>query len=225
MLTRHLFPIVFLVVSSSGALLLPSASSALQAEKTSSPIAPWETSARLHHKLTSTRGTMEIGSAGISFHSEKGQTFHWNFADIQTFYVARRRLEIEGYESRGWLLPGEKVFHFDLATAVPPAVAAVLAEHVGKPSRNGDPDAHSPAFASIPARHSRRAKGSNGDLRFRAEGIDYITPSGRDSRSWRWADLQTLGLRDAYHFTVGGYLETYDFELKRPMSQALFDRL
>ncbi|MGH9397642.1 MAG: hypothetical protein ACRD18_12415 [Terriglobia bacterium] len=183
----------------------------------------WRTPARLRQRLNSRRGTIEIGSQGVEFRAAKGPSLKWSFVDIQSFYVSRHRLEIRGYASRGWRLPGEKAYRFDLSRAVPPEVAASLAARVGKPSRNGDPNPHLPAYASIPARHSTRTGGSNGTLRFNRKGIDYV--SGRDSRSWRWADIQTLAHPSAYQFTVGGYRETYSFELKQPMPQALFDRL
>ncbi|MGH9400956.1 MAG: hypothetical protein ACRD2P_02480 [Terriglobia bacterium] len=185
----------------------------------------WRTPARLRHRLTAWRGTIEIGGQGVVFRADKGQSLSWSFISIQSFYVTRHKLEIRGYANRGWRLPGEKVYRFDLSRAVPPDVAATLAARVGKPSQNGDPDSGLPAFTSIPARHPTRTGGSNGVLRFNRKSIDYVTPSGRDSRSWRWADIQTLVHPAAYQFTVGGYRETYRFKLKQPMSQALFDRL
>jgi hypothetical protein len=103
-------------------------------------------------------------------------------------------------------------------------VAAELAQRVGKPAINGNPDSQAPSFATIPARHRTLTGGTNGILRFRDDGIDYVT--GRQGgRSWRWADIRTLANPDPYHFRVGGYRETFDFELKEPMSRELFDRL
>ncbi|MGH9375154.1 MAG: hypothetical protein ACRD1J_03200, partial [Terriglobia bacterium] len=149
----------------------------------------------------------------------------WPFTQVQTFHVTQRELSLTTYSNRGWRLPGEKTFHFRLRRAVPPAVAAALAERAGKPSKNGDPDPRIPSFADIPARHPTRFGGTNGALRFRDGGIDYITSGQRGSRSWRWQDIQTIALPDPYHFRVGGYRETFDFELKQPMSRALFDHL
>ena len=81
------------------------------------------------------------------------------------------------------------------------------------------------AFATLGARHRTRGGGTNGILRFRESGIDYVTDSGRGARSWRWADIQTIARRDSFHFSVGAYRETFDFQLKEPMSRALFERL
>jgi len=130
---------------------------------------------------------------------------------------------ITGYTNRHWRLPGTQSFRFDLKEAMPPGVAARLSESVDKPSRNADPLARAAAFASLAARHSRRGAGTNGVLRFLDTGIDYVTASDGDSRSWRWADIQTIAKPDPYHFRVAGFREIYDFNLKQPMSRQLFD--
>ena len=59
--------------------------------------------------------------------------------------------------------------------------------------------------------------------RLKDDGIDYVTESGRDSRSWRWADIQTLANPNPYEFRVTGYREIVEFDLKQPMSRNLFE--
>lgn len=189
------------------------------------PPVTWQTPAKRTRHLSSRRGTIEIGTDGVSFRADKGPPLKWTFAGIQTFYIAPHRLRIKGYASRGWRLPGEKVYRFDLTRSVPPEVATALAAVVGKPSKNAVPNPDAAAFASLPARHPWRTGGSNGLLRFSRSGITYVTKAPGDSRCWRWADIQTIARPSAYSFTVGGYLETYNFEIKQAMSQALFDRL
>lgn len=184
----------------------------------------WQSSARLHHQVTSILGTLIFDQTGIHFQPSKGTPLDWTFPEVQTFYLTSRELTLTSYTNRGRHLPGVKTFRFTLASAVPPPVAAELAARVGKPSRNGDPDRSLPAFATIPVRHSTLLGGSNGILRLRHDGIDYVT-TGLDSRSWRWADIQTIANPDPYHFCISGYRETFEFELKQPMSQTLFDRL
>lgn len=185
----------------------------------------WSTPARLRHRIGSTPGTLTFDQHGIHFRPLKGAPLNWSFIEVQSFDLTQHEFTVKSYENRGWRLPGEKAFRFTLTQAVSSSEAAFLAEEVGKPSQNEVPDPHLPSFAVIPARHATLSRGSNGLLRFRKEGIDYVTLTGKDSRSWRWADIQTIARPDAYHLTVGGYLETFDFDLKQPISQALFDRL
>jgi hypothetical protein len=189
------------------------------------PNISWNTPARLRHRIGSTPGTLTFDQRGIHFRPLKGAPLNWSFIEVQSFDLTQHEFTVKSYENRNWRLPGEKAFRFTLTQAIPPSAASFLAEEVGKPSRNEVPDPHLPSFAVIPARHATLSGGSNGLLRFRNEGIDYVTLTGKDSRSWRWADIQTLARPDAYHLTVGGYLETFDFDLKQPISQTLFDRL
>jgi hypothetical protein len=186
----------------------------------------WQSSARWRHGLFSkTSGTLLLTDSGVEFRPSRGQPMSWRFAEIQTFDLAPHRLSLTGYANRRWHLHGERSFRFDFETLLPPAVAANLAERVAKPVENGAPDASATAFATLGARHRTRRGGTNGTLRFRNTGIDYVTESGLGARSWRWADIETLARPDAFHFRVGGYRETFEFELKEPMSQKLFDRL
>jgi hypothetical protein len=67
--------------------------------------------------------------------------------------------------------------------------------------------------------------GSNGTLRLKDSGIDYVTENGRDSRAWRWADIQTLANPNPYELRVTGFREIVEFDLKQPLSRELFERM
>jgi hypothetical protein len=72
-------------------------------------------------------------------------------------------------------------------------------------------------------RHRALTGGTNRVLRFRNDGIDYITASSGDSRSWRWTDLQALSDSDPYHLFVFGYKDTYTFDLRALLSRNLIN--
>ena len=189
-----------------------------------SPI--WQSKARLRHRLTSTRGDLIFNDHGVEFRSAKGSILSWPFVEIRTVTLATsRRLLLTSYANRRRHWPGDREFRFQLSAPIPPDVAAALVNSVGKPAVNGDPDPGAPSFAMIPARHRTRTGGTNGVLRFGQDGIDYIASPGDGGRSWRWADIETLASPDPYHFRVGGYLETFEFELKQPMNGDLFGQL
>ncbi len=185
----------------------------------------WQSPARWRHGLKKTSGTIAFSNRGVEFQAVKGKRRFWPFEEIQTFKLSPREFNLTGYQNRKWRLHGERSFRFDIKFAVPPEVAAQLARRVGKPVKDADPNASAPAFATLAARHRTRAGGTNGILRFRNSGIDYVTQGGRGARSWRWQDIQTIANPDPYHFRVGGYRETFTFELKQPMTKELFDRL
>jgi hypothetical protein len=67
--------------------------------------------------------------------------------------------------------------------------------------------------------------GSNGTLRLKDTGIDYVTESGRDSRTWRWADIQTIANPNPYELRVTGYRETVEFDLKKPLARVVFEQM
>lgn len=197
-----------------------------QAQPDSAPaVTPWQSQARLQHLVTKTRGTLVINGQGIQFIPKKGSPLRWSYVEIQSFHLSAHRLDLETYQNRSWHLSGDRAFHFRLTNAVPPAVASTFARRVQKPVKNGRPDPSASGFASIPARRRTFGGGTNGVLHFRNHGIDYVTVKGRGSRSWRWSDIQTIANPDPYHFRVQGYRETFEFELKQPMLQKLFDRL
>lgn len=185
---------------------------------------PWQSTARLHHIFGREKGNLIISADGLEFQSQKGNTMRWPFLEVQTFLLSPHTLVIETYQSRKEHLPGLQRYRLDLDEPVPSAVAAVLAKEVGRPSQNAIPD---PAAQSIviPAHHRTLVGGTNGTLRFLDDGIDFVSSRESDSRSWRWADLQTLSNPDPYHLLVFGYRDTYAFDLKRPLSRPVFNRL
>jgi hypothetical protein len=186
----------------------------------------WESQARLHRGLGSSRGTLTLSQDGVLFRPTAGATLHWPFLEIQTFdLLSPRRLVITGYENRSWHEHGERKYRFDLSVAMPPNIAAELARRVAKPARNADPDPTATSFATVPARHRTLAGGTNGTLHFGPDGIDYLTTNGQGGRSWHWSDIQTLAEPDPFQLRVNSYRETFTFELKQPMSRELFDRL
>ena len=186
----------------------------------------WKTPARLRRKFSKSNGTLIVDAQGVSFQPDKGPALHWSFEEIETLFLGSRKLSVKTYEPRGRLWPGTSEVHFDLGSNLPASVAAELAERVQKPSRNGDPVEKRAAIASLPAHHrSAWGGGSNGVLKFHEEGIDYVSRIGKDSRSWRWGDIQEITNQDPYHLIVFGYRETYSFDLKGPLPPGLYDRL
>lgn len=186
----------------------------------------WHTAARLRFGLKRSRsGTLWIDAAGVSFSSPGNTPLEWSFQEIETLNIAAHRLVLTSYRNRPHHEPGDRRYRFDFQSELPPQLAQEIAQWLGKPSRDADPDRTAGSFAAIPAKHARYFGGSNGELRFGPAGIDFITAVAGDARAWRWADIQTIANPDPYHFRVAGYLETYEFDLKRPMSSQLFDRL
>ena len=185
----------------------------------------WESPARIRRAgfISSDHGNLLIDKDGVEFRAGNAHSRHWAFGEIHTAFIAPHRLVLKTYINRSLHRPGQREYRFHLTQTLPPAVAARIAEAIARPSQNADPDPNTPAIAVVPVRHRGFASGTNGVLRFRQSGIDYVTTNRGDSRSWRWADLQTLSDSDPYHLFVFGYRDTYTFDLKEPLSRKLLD--
>ena len=189
------------------------------------PVGQWQTPAKRHRTLKKAEpGTLKIDADGVEFRSAKF-SHRWKYVEIHTFDLSARELTLLTYENRAWHGPGERPFRFTLGVAMPPDVAAEFTERVGKPVRNGAPLPSANAIAEIPAHHRGWSGGSNGTLRLKNDGIDYVTENGRDSRSWRWADIQTLANPNPYELRVTAFREIVEFDLKQPLSRDLFERM
>ncbi len=185
-------------------------------------VTPWESPARLHHFAGNDKGDLSINADGVEFRSQKAATIKIPYFEVETFELASHSLSIKTYENRKMRL-GVVKYRFDLVQAVPPSVGAELARQVRRPSQNTLPNPGSQA-AVIAAHHRTGTGGTNGVLRFHEDGIDYVSSASGDSRSWRWADLQTLSAPDPYHLLVFGYRDTYTFDLKEILPQSLYYR-
>jgi hypothetical protein len=222
--------ILVLLLASAGraqATPLGSTRQSADAQSENSPQPPaWESPARLRHGMIGgTPGTLHVDSRGVEFVPSKGASMRWTSTEIKDLDLERHRIVLIGYDNRGWHLPGTRRFDLEIKQEITPAVAASLTEKMGRPVQNTIPDPHAPAITEIAVRRSEHFGGSNGLLRIRQQGIDYITAQPGQSRSWRWLDLQTLSNPDPYHLFVFGYRDSYAFDLKESLSREVFNHL
>jgi hypothetical protein len=185
----------------------------------------WQATAQWHRLLKkAVPGTLLIDDDGVEFRSAKFNQ-RWAYVEIHSFDLSTRDLTLTSYQNRPWHEPGELNFHFTWSEQMPAEIAAQFTERVGKPVRNGVPLPTPAALAEIPAHHRIWSGGTNGTLRLKDSGIDYVTENGRDSRSWRWDDIQTIANPNPYELRITGYREMAEFDLKQPMSRELFERM
>jgi len=222
----QVWPVLVLAASLSPCLPAQSAEIVQDRQQAASerPSPFWQSPAKLRRAVGSEKGDLLVGANGIEFRSGKGQTLKLSYLEMQTFHLSPHSLVIETYQNRRKHMPGVERLRFEMTESVSPQVAADLAKEVQRPSQNAVPDPAAQGIV-IPAHHRSLAGGTNGILRFRDGGIDYVTGAPDDSRSWRWADLQTLSSPDPYHLLAFGYRDTYSFDLKELLPQSLYYRL
>jgi hypothetical protein len=185
----------------------------------------WQTPAKWHRLVKrAVPGSLVLDDAGVEFRSPKFNQ-RWAYVDIHSFDLSARELTLDSYQNRRWHEPGGQRFQFTLGEPMPPDIAAQLTERVGKPVRNGIPLLSVAMLSEIPAHHRMWSGGSNGTLRLKDTGIDYVTENGRDSRTWRWADIQTIANPNPYELRVTGFREIVEFDLKRPLVRVVFEQM
>jgi hypothetical protein len=185
----------------------------------------WKAPANWHRLLKKdVPGSLVLDDAGVEFRSPKFNQ-RWTYVDIHSFDLSTHELTLGSYQNRPWHAPGEQRYQFTLSEPMPPEIAAQLTERVGKPVRNGIPLPSVAVLSEIPAHRRIWSGGSNGTLRLKDTGIDYVAKNGRDSRSWRWADIQTIANPNPYELRVSGYRETVEFDLKQRLSRAVFEQM
>ncbi len=183
----------------------------------------WKSPAKLHRWIGGEKGYIIISSDGIEFHPRNGRALKWSLLDIQTFSISSRSLDIQTYQNRKKHIPGMQRYKFNLNQSVPPEIASELAREVRHPSQNEVPDRAAQSSFILPAHRRTLTGGTNGTLRFRDSGIDYVSETAGDSRSWRWDDLQTLSSSNPYRLFVFGYRDTYTFDLKKQLPRSLLN--
>ena len=221
--------LALILMSASGAqtaLQGPGRQSADTPSRNSPQPAAWEWPARLRHGMIGgTAGILRTDSQGIEFVPMAGASAHWGFNEIKDLDLQKDRMVVVGYENRKWDIPGTRRFELEFKKEITPAVAASLTGEIDRPVRNRVPDPDAPAITVIAVRRSGNFGGSNGLLRIRLQGIDYVTAQPGQSRSWRWLDLQTLSNPDPFHLFVFGYRDSFAFDLKEPLSRKVFNHL
>jgi hypothetical protein len=186
----------------------------------------FESAAQLHRTLRKPiPGTLVFDETGVEFRAPK-LGHQWPYGDIKTLTISGpRALTLTDYENRHWHEPGEQKFSFTLATPISPELAAQFVAAIERPVINRDPEPRLPSWAEIPAHRREIFGASNGTLRFRDGGVDYLTTDARAGRSWRWSDIQTIASSDRWQFRITAYREIVEFDLKQPISRELFDRV
>jgi hypothetical protein len=186
----------------------------------------WQSEATWNRSLFETvvKGTLLLNEDGLEFRSAKF-LMRWPYVEIHSFDVTLYDLTLRSYENRPWHQPGARPFRFTLKEPMPADIAAEFTARVGKPVRNGAPVPSTAAVAEIPAHRRTWSGGSNGTLRLKDDGIDYVTLGRGDSRSWRWDDIQTIANPNPYELRVDAFREIVEFELKKPLARDVFERM
>lgn len=189
---------------------------------------------RHDHALRSCRGELVITGEEIAYQTaHRHHARRWRFSEIQMLTVASRtELIILTYESGRWTFGRDRAFRFRVVEGeLSPEVGAFLLSRMERPMAMALAAPWREPLQELAVRHRHRFGGCQGVLRLHPEGVAYVSSDHpRDSRFWRWSDIQGIGRLGPHQFEVttyepefGGPTRTYVFDLKTGLSNEAYD--
>ena len=177
----------------------------------------------------------------------------WRDEDIKRLEISKTGMHIVAYEAaRVPLIPRkvpysrggrdlrlgserEHVFRL-LEGEITPGVVSTLLARFQRPVRTSvipDEDEESGNLLfEIPVFHRHRKGGASGTLRVYQDHVVFAAETEDQSRHWRYSDIRDIGKLGRYEFEIATYErqfaadgKSYIFDLKRPMTDAEYDKL
>lgn len=193
--------------------------------------APVEFAARHEHLRKGCAGTVTVTDEGISFRGANRHAWSWKYEDIEELKMSPGHLRVLTYQDRA-LLPGaDRAFEF--TGAVPRELYAQWSAKLDQRfvAELAEKDVQG---WSLPVKHLRRVKGSEGVLTFAADRIVYATGAPDDSRTWRYSDIENISSSGPFQLTITTFERArsqyagrkgFNFQLKRALDEAKYNQL
>lgn len=188
-----------------------------------------------NHTFKSCKGDLIINGEGVEYRTtHKDHARKWTYTDIKLItLVSPTEVNILTYESRLLTLGRDERFQFKvLKGELSIDLNDFLLAHVSRPLATSFVKSEENAVYAIPVRHRQSFGSDQGTLNVYADGIAYESVSTRNSRRWRWTDIQSMSRMGPYQFSVttyepkfGGPTKTYNFDLKERMEESVYDYL
>lgn len=204
---------------------------------------------RHHRALKDSSGVLIIGDKGVVYQQvipegkrkknpkkpTKLERVQFDYQDIQELWVSPDKLVLVTYKDRKWFLGIDKEFEFFLPKGK--SFEDTYAMLKGKLDRRfvaALADSGSGAQWELPVKLLGAIQGSEGVLQVGPDRIVYKTERPRQSRTWRYEDIENVSTSDRYQLTLTTYerakthygsMKGFNFQLKQPLDQKRFDLL
>ncbi|MBZ5725002.1 MAG: hypothetical protein LAP87_08400 [Acidobacteriia bacterium] len=189
---------------------------------------------RHEHLRKGCAGVMTVDESGVSFAGER-HAWHWKYQDIQELKLAPSGIHLLTYEDSR-LRPGaDREYAF--TGKIPAAeLYTFLRERMDQRFVAETAEAAQVAGAplwQVPVKHRGR-RGSQGTLAFGADTIVYATARGRESRTWRYADIDNISSSGPFQLTITTFeraalhyqdRKEFNFALKEPITEARYNQI
>lgn len=197
------------------------------------------------HLRKSCEGELVINEEGIEYITafEKHERY-WDFGDIKLLkLISKTEIEVQTYTTyrpkltlnQSLNIGRDESFRFKfLEGEMTQEISNFLQGKIKKPMATsfvGVGDEAAPPIYSLPVRHRHRWGGCSGLLKVYDDRLVYQSyTEPKDSRLWRWSDIQGLGRSSRYKFEIttfepqfGGPEKPYNFDLKEEMTDEIYD--
>ncbi len=165
----------------------------------------------------------------------KLESVQFDYQDIQELWVSPDRLRLTTYQDRKWLLGIDKQFEFSLPKGKSlDAAYSMLKDKLDRRFVAAVADPGLTVQWELPVKLLGTLQGSEGVLQVGQDRIVYETARPRQSRTWRYQDLENVSTSDRYQLTLTSYerartsygsMKGFNFQLKQPLDEKRFEAL
>jgi len=188
-----------------------------------------------NHTFKSCKGDLIINGEGLEYRTtHKDHARKWTYTDIKMIkLVSPKEVNVLTYESRLLTLGRDEAFQFKvLKGEMSKDVNDFLLARVSRPLATSFVKSEEEPQYAIAVRHRQSFGSDQGTLKIYADIVAYDSVSAKNSRRWRWTDIQSISRMGPYQFAIttyepkfGGPTETYNFDLKERMDDSVYDYL
>ena len=204
---------------------------------------------RHHRALKDHAGVLTIGDKGVGYRqvipegkrkknprkAPKLENVQFDYQDIQELRLAPDKLVLVTYQDRKWLLGIDKEFEFFLPKGKSfEAAYTMLKDKLDRRFVAEIADSQPYALWELPVKLLGTIKGSEGTLQVGPDRIVFRTDRPRQSRTWRYQDIENISTNDRYQLTLTTYERAkthygsrkgFNFQLKQPLDEKRFEML
>ena len=165
----------------------------------------------------------------------KLESVQFDYQDIQELWVSADKLVLVTYKDRKWLLGLDKEFAFFLPHGKSfEAAYTMLKDKLDRRFVAAVADTEPGMLWEVPVKLMGTIQGSEGVLQVGPERIVYKTDRPRQSRTWRYQDIENVSTSDRYQLTLTTYerakthygsMKGFNFQLKQPLDEKRFEML
>ena len=198
-----------------------------------------------HRALKNHAGVLTISEKGVGYQQvlsdgkgkkhPKLESVQFDYQDIQELWVSPDKLVLVTYKDRKWLLGVDKEFEFFLTKGKSfDAAYSMLKDKLDRRFVAAVADSQPSMLWALPVKLLGTIQGSEGILEVGSDRIVYRTERQRQSRTWRYQDIENVSTSDRYQLTVTTYERAksqygsrkgFNFQLKQPLDEKRFEAL